>query len=511
MVSVGPLELVFVLIVALVVLGPRRLPETARSLGTGLREMRAALAASDEPPVPEEAPEPPARPAAHDADATQARLARAIARDELRSCGPELVLELRTRGAREPAIVDLRSAPDGAAAPRVVVTTDAEPAHRFWLGGLYAPLRLLTGGLAIAGPARCAPAALRALPLISAAYRAAGDTSPDEPDAPLAALAHEPTLPERALERLPAQIGAEAADRAALAALALVAMPPVERSMAASAIGASRAAGSVPDAALHALVATLVGLVPPRPARVEPPAVVPIPDAVPPAAGTLAATLAGSLRRAEVRALLAAIGEVEWRLVDAGAVSLTTLDAASGTISTATPAHDAAVTVRLEGDAALDAPAAVAAALAEGRLSLSGRVHDALALSLALPAVLGSAPAPRLPRAALPPAHEFPARLQGSPIDDMLLLAAFLAALAERDRREAVERVAEILGAADGVAAERLPRLLTSCGDLAAGASNHTFERAELEENERSRLAQLRSGTDASAGREPVAVATGNV
>ena len=44
MVNIGPLELILVLIIALIVLGPARLPEVARSVGRGMREFRSALA-----------------------------------------------------------------------------------------------------------------------------------------------------------------------------------------------------------------------------------------------------------------------------------------------------------------------------------------------------------------------------------------------------------------------------------------------------------------------------------
>jgi sec-independent protein translocase protein TatA len=45
-VNVGPLELILVLIIALIVLGPQRLPEVARSVGRGMREFRSALASA---------------------------------------------------------------------------------------------------------------------------------------------------------------------------------------------------------------------------------------------------------------------------------------------------------------------------------------------------------------------------------------------------------------------------------------------------------------------------------
>jgi sec-independent protein translocase protein TatA len=39
----GPLELMVILVVALLVLGPQRLPDAARSVGRGMRELRDSL------------------------------------------------------------------------------------------------------------------------------------------------------------------------------------------------------------------------------------------------------------------------------------------------------------------------------------------------------------------------------------------------------------------------------------------------------------------------------------
>jgi sec-independent protein translocase protein TatA len=41
--QVGTLEIVVVLVIALIVLGPKRLPEVARSVGKGIRELRESM------------------------------------------------------------------------------------------------------------------------------------------------------------------------------------------------------------------------------------------------------------------------------------------------------------------------------------------------------------------------------------------------------------------------------------------------------------------------------------
>jgi TatA/E family protein of Tat protein translocase len=55
----SPVHLIFIAIVALVVLGPKRLPDLARSLGNGIREFRQSLDLGTQDPPPQ-APPPPA-------------------------------------------------------------------------------------------------------------------------------------------------------------------------------------------------------------------------------------------------------------------------------------------------------------------------------------------------------------------------------------------------------------------------------------------------------------------
>jgi sec-independent protein translocase protein TatA len=41
--NIGPMELIIILAIALIVLGPKKLPEAGRSIGKGLREFKDGL------------------------------------------------------------------------------------------------------------------------------------------------------------------------------------------------------------------------------------------------------------------------------------------------------------------------------------------------------------------------------------------------------------------------------------------------------------------------------------
>jgi len=56
--NIGPLELAIVAIIALIIFGPKRLPELGRSIGDGLREFKSSVSGErrdededDEPPL----------------------------------------------------------------------------------------------------------------------------------------------------------------------------------------------------------------------------------------------------------------------------------------------------------------------------------------------------------------------------------------------------------------------------------------------------------------------------
>jgi sec-independent protein translocase protein TatA len=46
--NVGPMELIVILAIALIVLGPKKLPEVGKSLGKGMREFKESLSGENE-------------------------------------------------------------------------------------------------------------------------------------------------------------------------------------------------------------------------------------------------------------------------------------------------------------------------------------------------------------------------------------------------------------------------------------------------------------------------------
>jgi sec-independent protein translocase protein TatA len=59
--SIGPLEIAVVLIIALVILGPKKLPEMGRSLGRGMREFKESVTGGDDDAKPAQVAAAPAR------------------------------------------------------------------------------------------------------------------------------------------------------------------------------------------------------------------------------------------------------------------------------------------------------------------------------------------------------------------------------------------------------------------------------------------------------------------
>ena len=58
----GPMELIVILVVALIVLGPKKLPEAARSVGRGMREFKESISGPDDDYDDEPDDQPTAKP-----------------------------------------------------------------------------------------------------------------------------------------------------------------------------------------------------------------------------------------------------------------------------------------------------------------------------------------------------------------------------------------------------------------------------------------------------------------
>ena len=74
MFDISPIQIIIVLVIALLVFGPKRLPEMGRSIGRGIREFKGAVLDHDDaPPARRDEPErtAPAAAAAGDSAAVQ--------------------------------------------------------------------------------------------------------------------------------------------------------------------------------------------------------------------------------------------------------------------------------------------------------------------------------------------------------------------------------------------------------------------------------------------------------
>lgn len=75
--NIGPMEILVVLIIALVVFGPKRLPELGKSLGKGINEFRGSVTGDtperDAPVAVKQAPVAVAHGPATEAEATKTR------------------------------------------------------------------------------------------------------------------------------------------------------------------------------------------------------------------------------------------------------------------------------------------------------------------------------------------------------------------------------------------------------------------------------------------------------
>jgi sec-independent protein translocase protein TatA len=55
----GPLEIIVILVIVLVIFGPKRLPDLGRSLGRGMREFKDSVTGKDKDELPEGAVDQP--------------------------------------------------------------------------------------------------------------------------------------------------------------------------------------------------------------------------------------------------------------------------------------------------------------------------------------------------------------------------------------------------------------------------------------------------------------------
>lgn len=277
--NVGPLELLTVLVIALLVLGPKRLPDVARSLGRGAREFKEALTddAGRGNGVPQPAPEadqtavgsPPegkvAAGGVRPPEAVYEALAQAFAdRALLEQLNfVDGLGEFRVFGSETGVFADLRrnaGAGEGSQEPEVILSVEPSLAHAFWLGELHEVSLLLQGKIRVRGQLQKAFAFLAAFLELSERYRSIVDL-PSGGTSRFAVLKSFGGLNrELSLIGLADVLSEEPEDQALFATLILVGLPGACREIELPALLTDYEDGVIPDDAFRLMVGALANL-----------------------------------------------------------------------------------------------------------------------------------------------------------------------------------------------------------------------------------------------------------
>ena len=183
-----PTHLLFILVVALLVLGPKRLPEVGRTLGTGLRDFKAAINGESHDPAPhayvEPEPEPDPVPP-HETDGAATEPADADLATEHMGLPSASDDEPATPTALHEHQLDPQAAGDDLHAPAAIddLQPPATSDHLLATDDLHAPAAIDERDDAVSTPVAAASSSGFASALASSRQRPAGDgelTADDE-------------------------------------------------------------------------------------------------------------------------------------------------------------------------------------------------------------------------------------------------------------------------------------------------------------------------------------------